>query len=423
MENKELYQKTVEEYLEDNHVYDIFEELLKSLIADLPPDPVEYLLEKVSAPSPKTLYFIGNSGQSRRDFIKSNFHSDKNVVISMHDLISSHVHSKGPHSAEISASLSSGRYIPDEIVLDLLETSLSAVNRTGKNLILEGVPRTRIQCLALHAGGLIPARILILMKNSPNKPEDNYHIQGVKEVYPSLCFETAEEGHLEALLKVKVRSNGPRRPPHVIILGPPGAGRSTQAQALADKYGLSLVSPGSLLRDRVQRKTELAATISGYFTRGDYVPDSILVPLIISRLQEPDCLLKGWVMDGFPKSIHNLQALRGNKISITHVFFLECTDSLVYDRTEERRLDPLTGVFYNVSNPPENAVIKKRLIMMPEDTHANVKKRLQAYKENLNGLKEELAAVCVSIDAREPKNLITERMAEEIENNKNLEFR
>ena len=423
MENKELYQSEVEQYLEDNHVYDTFEEMLKYLLAELPADPIEFLLEKLVDPPGKVLYLLGNDGKARREFIAEHLKNQKNHIVSMHEILNLHLEQKGKHSHEISSCMSINHYISDETILELLELELKTNPHKGKNLIFEGVPRTRVQALAIHSGGIIPSRILILHQKENTKHEDNYHIQGIKDVYPNLWHETHDISKLVELLSVKTHSDGPRKPPHVIILGAPGTGRTTQAQALSSKYHLSYVSPGSLLRDQIQRGTELASTISAYFSKGEYVPDSILTPLIINRLKETDCLLNGWVLDGFPKTLDNLIALRQNKITPTHVFFLECHDSLVYDRTEERRLDPLTGVFYNISNPPANIAIKNRLLLMPEDTHTMVKNRLQAYKDNTGILKKELSDVAFYIDAKDPISLVSEKIADAIENNKSLEFR
>ena len=183
------------------------------------------------------------------------------------------------------------------------------------------------------------------------------------------------------------------------------------------------MSPGSLLRDQIQRKTDLADAISAYFAKGEYVPDSILVPLIVSRLNEPDCVLKGWVLDGFPKTVDHVIAMRVAKIVPSHVFFIECSDSLIYERNEERRLDPLTGIYYNLNFPPENSAIKNRLILLPEDSHEMVKQRLQNYKENSISLKHEFADICVLIEGKNPVSLISEKIADEIENNKSFVFR
>jgi adenylate kinase len=422
MEDKDEYQRQVEDYLEENEVYDIFEDMLKEIIVDLPPDPVSYLLEKLQSKFGKVLYFIGNNGKARREFIYQHMNNDKNVIISMQELINTHLKNQGHHSKEISDHISKKEYIPDEIILELLESELAHKYHKHKNLILEGVPRTRVQCLALHEGGIKPSRVLILKQNI-HKDEDNYHLRGIKEIYPDISFETSDTGELEVLLNLKTHSDGPKRPPRVVVLGPPGAGRSTQAQALSSRYGLSFVSPNNLLHDQIQRGTELSSTIQSYFSKGEYVPDSILIPLIISRLVEPDCLLKGWVLDGFPKTLENLKSLEDSNINPTHAIFLESTDSLVYSRNEERRLDPVTGDFYNIIKTPEKPNIKKRLILLPEDTHENIKKRLQAYKENLVGLKKQLEPVCVLIDAKEPISLISEKIFDAIENNKKLDIR
>lgn len=199
--------------------------------------------------------------------------------------------------------------------------------------------------------------------------EYNYHINGVKDVYRSQAHEVDGTGDIDKLTEratkifmMKGKSNAPRKPPRVIILGPPGAGRTTQAQRIAQRYGLAYVSSVQLLRDQVQRRTELGQRIGKMMAAGELIPDDISAELVRTRLSETDCLMNGWVLDGFPKTLGQALALKHHKIIPSHVFFLEAGDALVYERLEQRRLDPVTGNYFNAFdvNVPEE--VKQRFI-------------------------------------------------------------
>ena len=91
METKEDHQTKIEAYLEENKIYDIFEDMLKQLITDLPSDPIEYLLEKLSTSPSKILYIIGNNGPTQRSFISKHLTNEKNVILSMHEILQNQV--------------------------------------------------------------------------------------------------------------------------------------------------------------------------------------------------------------------------------------------------------------------------------------------------------------------------------------------
>jgi adenylate kinase len=107
---------------------------------------------------------------------------------------------------------------------------------------------------------------------------------------------------LSQVLGLRYLKGQPRRVPQIIILGPPGSGRGTQAKLIAKKYGLIHISTRSLVKDELQRKPAIAPIISECMNEGKLIPESLVTPLIVQRLQEADCLANGWVLDGFPQN-------------------------------------------------------------------------------------------------------------------------
>ena len=454
------YQQEVESYLEYQNVYDLFEYLLKELLVDKPEDPLNYLISKLEKPHRRRLFLLGATGSKKKDIAKELGARFKTQVISLSDIFREEINKKGKHADAIEKATREGRYVADDIVLELVMPVLKKAEKQASSYLLEGMPRTRVQALSLQRAGVIPDRVVILqsiredfdfrfrekyasnvghgksaqdkivLTDSPECDEAflnawneyNYHVNGIKEVYRSQYHEVDGYGEIDKIsdsaariFLMRGRSNAPRKPPKVVIIGPPCSGRSTQSQKLASRYGLTLVSVTQLLRDQVNRKNELGMRISDFLHDGDSVPDDIVTELVRSRLNETDCKMNGWVLDGFPKNQLQALALRQSKLQPTLAFFLDASDALVFDRLDSRRMDPVTGVYYNikVSVPYE---LHSRLIQCSEDTHDNGKKRLQRYRESYSKLQAEYARISVTIKAELDTNLIIEMMGDAIEN-------
>src|SRR4051794_16455251 len=116
------------------------------------------------------------------------------------------------------------------------------------------------------------------------------------------------------MLRIRFRANAPRRPPRVVLLGPPGSGRSTQAEVIANRYGLVHVCTRSLLKHEVNRNPSVGQIISQCLDSGNLVPDSIVLSLVEQRLKQSDCRVNGWILDGFPQTEAQINLLKSLKI-------------------------------------------------------------------------------------------------------------
>ena len=178
------------------------------------------------------------------------------------------------------------------------------------------------------------------------------HIEGVKDVCRGFLYEVDANGEkdnvlteVSNMLKVKIKSNAPRRPPRVLLLGPPGSGRTEQARKIAAKFGLMYVSTSHLLKNEAAQKTRGGQVAFDMMEQGELVPDDIVMSLVDKRLDQSDCRVNGWVLDGFPKTPEQLQLFDDNNKKPSHVIVLNLGDSVVYERLEHRRLDRETGGF------------------------------------------------------------------------------
>ena len=175
----------------------------------------------------------------------------------------------------------------------------------------------------------------------------------------------------------------------VALLGPPGAGKGTQARDLADRLHIPHLSTGELLRENVARHTPLGQEADRFMRAGDLVPDALVLGMLEARLHEPDAR-QGFVLDGFPRNIPQAEAL-ARVTPLDAVVAFDLPDRVLEERLTERRSCPACGRVYNLrTRPPRVAghcdVDGHELIHRPDDTQAAVSRRLSVYREQTEPL-------------------------------------
>ena len=213
-------------------------------------------------------------------------------------------------------------------------------------------------------------------------------MRGVNSAFNQFIFEhNAEDkaqsdvaNELGKMLKLRFRSNAPRRPPRVILLGPPGSGRQTQCTAIAQFFGLVEISMRQLLKQEIQNNPENGKIIADCTAKGEPVPDDIVNYLLEQRLRQSDCRINGWVLEGFPETNAQINLLKAMRIKPSLVIVMEQTEDESVRRLGNKRIDPVTGTLYNLEvNPPSDETTSARLIDAPEDGYEMVKKRYAAW--------------------------------------------
>ena len=168
----------------------------------------------------------------------------------------------------------------------------------------------------------------------------------------------------------------------LIFIGPPGAGKGTQAARLVERHGLAHISTGDMLRAAVKAGTPLGKEAEGYMSAGKLVPDSVIIGLVTERIQEPDCNA-GFMLDGFPRTVPQAEALDAALtdagIALDHVLVLEVADDLIVNRITGRRTDPETGTIYHLEFKPPPAEVRGRLVHRKDDTEEACRARLAVY--------------------------------------------
>jgi adenylate kinase len=193
----------------------------------------------------------------------------------------------------------------------------------------------------------------------------------------------------------------------LILLGAPGAGKGTQAAFITEKYGIPQISTGDMLRAAVKAGTPLGLEAKKVMDAGQLVSDEIILGLIKERLKQPDCA-KGFLFDGFPRTIPQAEALRTQGVDLDYVMEIDVPDEEIIKRMSGRRVHTASGRTYHVVfNPPKVAgkddATGEDLIQREDDKEETVKKRLEVYHSQTKPLVEFYSKWAAAGDAKAPK--------------------
>ena len=176
----------------------------------------------------------------------------------------------------------------------------------------------------------------------------------------------------------------------IILLGPPGAGKGTQAASICDKYKIPHISTGNMLREAVDAKTKLGIEAKALMDAGILVSDDVIVGLVEERISKDDCS-SGFLFDGFPRTIPQAEALVERNIDIDAVVEIDVPDEDIIDRMSGRRIHPASGRNYHVIyNPPKiegkDDITGEDLILREDDKPETVRDRLKIYSDQTSPL-------------------------------------
>lgn len=169
----------------------------------------------------------------------------------------------------------------------------------------------------------------------------------------------------------------------LILLGPPGAGKGTQAQFISEQYGVPQVSTGDMLRAAIKSGSELGLKVKDIMESGALVSDDLIIALVKERIQQSDCA-NGFLLDGFPRTIPQAQALKDAGVSIDFVLEISVDDEQIVSRLSGRRVHEGSGRVYHVKhNPPQTSdvddVTGEPLIQREDDREETIRNRLSIY--------------------------------------------
>jgi adenylate kinase len=178
----------------------------------------------------------------------------------------------------------------------------------------------------------------------------------------------------------------------LILLGPPGAGKGTQAQFITGRFGIPQISTGDMLRAAIKAGTPLGLAAKKVMDAGQLVSDETVIALVKERLAQPDCA-RGYLFDGFPRTIPQAEAMKAAAVAIDYVLEIDVPDEEIVARMGGRRVHLASGRTYHVKfNPPKAAdrddVTGEPLVQRADDREETVRKRLEVYHAQTQALVE-----------------------------------
>jgi adenylate kinase len=183
----------------------------------------------------------------------------------------------------------------------------------------------------------------------------------------------------------------------IVLLGPPGAGKGTQARQIQERYGLPQISTGDLFRAAMGRDSPLGRSVKRYIESGRLAPDEVTSAVVAERIGEPDCR-KGFMLDGFPRTLPQAQALDAllaeRSLPLDAVLYFDVTDAVAIERLSGRRMCSRCNANYHERHmPPKQAGRCDRcgsaLTQRPDDQPDTIRRRLQVYEQQTRALVEE----------------------------------
>ena len=177
---------------------------------------------------------------------------------------------------------------------------------------------------------------------------------------------------------------------NIILFGAPGAGKGTQAEAIAERKSIPTISTGNIIRDALKSGSELGLKAKNYMADGGLVPDEIVIEIIKERIAKDDCN-QGFILDGFPRTIPQAEALDKMGVKIDKVIEISVSDAIIIDRMSGRRVCENCGSSYHLKNkrPQKEGICDKcqgTLVQREDDQPNTVKNRLKIYHEQTKPL-------------------------------------
>lgn len=203
-----------------------------------------------------------------------------------------------------------------------------------------------------------------------------------------------------------------KKPLGIIIAGAPASGKGTQCELIKQNFGVVHLSTGDMLRAAVADGTPVGKQAKEYMDAGKLVPDEVIIGVVKDRLNEEDCRTKGWLLDGFPRTKAQADALAECGVTADCFIFLDVPDEVLVERVVGRRTDPETGKIYHMTfSPPDDDEVTQRLVQRSDDTEEKVKVRLEQFHTNVDAVSGCYTDISVDIDGTASPAVVAESIA------------
>lgn len=435
------------EYLENNEVYDLFGHLLRQVVIHQPENPIQFLQDQLRAKPPLCVCVIGPPGINRQKYCAQ--------IAEDYKIKHIHVGTLLMQKKELKDIISSGALVEDNVVIEIVNAELAKYK--GQGWVLDGFPRTKIQAQALASADASCAIDKVLLLHTGEKAiKERYaakvadtgmsaaekedlissrlqqyqrHVISIAELFKNVIrqievstggadvnyagaslspAEQAIYGTIRSNLHIRPYSNAALRSSRICIVGACASGRTTQCRALAKSYGLVHVDLAVLLRQHQKEVGQVQEEVPP-----EWVGDEELCAVVGKRLSETDCLRKGWVLDGFPKTQAQAEFLRQAHFWPSRIIHMAMNPETAALRIAARRIDPVTGTPYY--RAPSSVAVRQRLVQAPHDAPEVVMERHMLHANSIEAVMQTFPLISSSIAAEHETGDVTRALKEKID--------
>jgi adenylate kinase len=285
---------------------------------------------------------------------------------------------------------------------------LSCIHSTSAVQII--VPSAAPRISSDKLWGILSQEALSSFEGTPDKEVAPYklsHVGSHVETDNSAC-----KGKHVHVVRTDLQTH---HPPKIIIMGGPASGKGTQCEHIVAKYGTIHLSTGDMLRESIQRGDTIGTSAQEYIDAGQLVPDEVMIELVLDRISQSDCQQHGWLLDGFPRTQAQAEALKKMGVKADLFIFLNVSDADLIERVTGRRSDPVTGKIYHMKLFPPPLDVVDRLVQRSDDTVDKMSKRLNLFHANFHAVRHHYKDVFVEIEGSGSPDEVASRISKAIE--------
>uniref|UniRef100_F6YCP3 Adenylate kinase 8 n=1 Tax=Macaca mulatta TaxID=9544 RepID=F6YCP3_MACMU len=386
------------QYGEENHIFELMQNMLEQLLIHQPEDPIPFMIQHLHKDNDNVprIVILGPPASGKTTIamwlckhLNSSLLTLENLVLNEFSLT----------ATKAKRLYLQRKTIPSALLVQLIQERLAEEDCVKRGWILDGIPETREQALRIQTLGITPRHVIVLSAPDTVLIERNLGKRidpQTGEIYHT-TFDWPPESEIQNRLMVPEDISEletaqklleyHRNIVRVIPSYPKILKVISADQPCVDVF--YQVCCGQLLKEAMADRTTFGELIQPFFEKEMAVPDSLLMKVLSQRLDQQDCIQKGWVLHGVPRDLDQAHLLNSLGYNPNRVFFLNVPFDSIMERLTLRRIDPVTGERYHLMyKPPPTMEIQARLLQNPKDTEEQVKLKMDLFYRNSADLEQ-----------------------------------
>jgi adenylate kinase len=463
-EQKLNYEKSMENYFHEHKVYNLFQNLFEELVKEKPKDPINYLIERLKRKGTKKIFIVGYPGSEVKTVCVGLSNSLGYTSVNMSSLIEKALSNEEEISQKIKKNFEECRLIDDETMIDLFREQVIKYEEQKISYIIEGFPRTRTQAIFMQSLGLLPDIVILLTTKKEkseeeifNKIKENFENNGIqksdeeikelakisveetllnlksledvfKSYYRKVNVDEFEQqsdilNNLTNLINFQFKSNENRNPPHIILVAPPCFNKYKIGEMISNQLNITHINIMELLRKEINSKNENSISILNSLEKCDLVDNKYILKLLEDKLYSSECMIKGWIVTGFPKSKLQINYMENmnSEIKPNLIAFIDTDEKKIEENAINIKYDKTNGKIYLEGSKEYSELggeILERLSKRDEDREEFLKKRIGYWNEVYNIITTKEYKNIVKLDGNETEDKIVETIINSVGFNK-----